>query len=496
MLQRAVAVGALVAGLWLCGPAGAAVPPTRIMTLGDSVTVNPQDMADFSARVPALVAVQAAAALAFTGPLRVSPDHRGFVDAAGKPFFWLGDTAWALPVVLNPADADLYLRNRGAKGFTVVQCVLAWSGGTGDNKNTPHPNHAGERPWLNDNPATPNDAFFRHVDYLVDTANREGIVLAMLPSWSNFVDNGLLNNGNARAYGRWLGARYRSRPNIIWVIGGDIESKRDGTPYLELAAGLKETDGTHLVTYHNQAWSSDQKGADPWLDFNMSQAWGRYYIPAMVAHDYILKPPKPTVMGEVAYEDGPQYPNKPINPLAIRKQAWWTYLSGGGHTYGNNSVWGFGKYYDPGTSPDWKKALDSQGAFHVGKARTILASRSWWTLVPDQKIVPNEAVSDNIWKYGSGVVAARLGDGSGALVYLPDPKAINVDLGRIAAKGALRASWINPITGEATVIGDVGSSGTRSFTTPAGLTDAVLALDRSGPAATPPATPPTSRSGS
>ena len=30
------------------------------------------------------------------GPLRVSEDGRRFVDRDGRPFFWLGDTAWPL----------------------------------------------------------------------------------------------------------------------------------------------------------------------------------------------------------------------------------------------------------------------------------------------------------------------------------------------------------------------------------------------------------------
>ena len=30
------------------------------------------------------------------GPLKVSANGRHFVDRAGKPFFWLGDTGWPL----------------------------------------------------------------------------------------------------------------------------------------------------------------------------------------------------------------------------------------------------------------------------------------------------------------------------------------------------------------------------------------------------------------
>jgi len=31
----------------------------------------------------------------------------------------------------------------------------------------------------------------------------------------------IFNTDNARIYGRFLGERYRSDPNIIWILGGD-----------------------------------------------------------------------------------------------------------------------------------------------------------------------------------------------------------------------------------------------------------------------------------
>src|SRR5688572_17438191 len=86
------------------------------------------------------------------GPIGVSRDGRHFVDAAGKPFFWLGDTAWPLFVELPKAAAEAYLEDRSRKGFNVVQAVLAWAhGGSGFEKGPlPLPNVAGDRIWKND----------------------------------------------------------------------------------------------------------------------------------------------------------------------------------------------------------------------------------------------------------------------------------------------------------------------------------------------------------
>ena len=57
-------------------------------------------------------------------PARVSDNHRYLIDQYGEPFFYLGDTAWELFHRLTREEADLYLRNRAAKRFTVIQAVI------------------------------------------------------------------------------------------------------------------------------------------------------------------------------------------------------------------------------------------------------------------------------------------------------------------------------------------------------------------------------------
>ena len=41
----------------------------------------------------------------------------------GKPFFYTGDTAWELFHRTTREEADMYLENRAAKGFNVIQAV-------------------------------------------------------------------------------------------------------------------------------------------------------------------------------------------------------------------------------------------------------------------------------------------------------------------------------------------------------------------------------------
>ena len=54
------------------------------------------------------------------GALEVSADGHFLQHSDGTAFFWLGDTAWRLPV-LSPNDVEYYLANRVQKGFNVIQ---------------------------------------------------------------------------------------------------------------------------------------------------------------------------------------------------------------------------------------------------------------------------------------------------------------------------------------------------------------------------------------
>ena len=57
------------------------------------------------------------------GQLRVAANKRYLEFDDGTAFFYLADTAWELFHRLSLTEAQYYLDNRAAKGFTVVQAV-------------------------------------------------------------------------------------------------------------------------------------------------------------------------------------------------------------------------------------------------------------------------------------------------------------------------------------------------------------------------------------
>jgi hypothetical protein len=184
----------------------------------------------------------------------------------------------------------------------------------------------------------------------------------------------------------------------------------------------------------------------------------------MVTNDYGLKPIKPVLMAEGAYEAGSEYGFE-VTPLWIRRQAYYSYLAGAHHTYGHNDSWR--------VLPTWRQALDAPGAAQLGILRRIfLARREWWLLVPDQSVFASGGQT-------AGEVlclAARHQDGKWAMVYLGEKATFSVNMDKVAG-AQVNAFWVNPKTGDAVAAGTFPNSGQRSFSTPDGWEDALLVLE-------------------
>ena len=208
--------------------------------------------------------------------------------------------------------------------------------------------------------------------------------------------------------------------------------------YRELARGLREGDGgAHLITYHPCGWRSSSQyfHADDWLGFNMIETWTEWskIYPAVLS-DTLLSPRKPVVLGEGAYEDGPEYPQGPITPLLVRRQAWWAVMAGGFPTYGQNQMWRM--------EAGWDRTFDTPGAAHVAKMKEIVTAMPWWEMVPDQGLFATGVSSERTLN-----AALRSYGGDRAVAYLSSQCTFTLHLDHIAAKNA-RATWIHPVTGE------------------------------------------------
>ncbi|MCR4413280.1 MAG: DUF4038 domain-containing protein, partial [Thermoguttaceae bacterium] len=202
-------------------------------------------------------------------PVKVSPNHRYFVDQKGKPVFWLGTTQWQLFRGYKLEDAKTIVERTAAHGFAFAQVMLM---GVGDGTT---PNVYGQRAWIDNNPLAPNEAYFKNVDAVVRAAADHNLTISMTLFHQRYRKS--ITLANARAWARWVAARYKDAPNIVWSM--TPEARQEFVPILrELAAGLREGDGgRHLVTFKPDPapYSSSFIHAEPWLDFNSMQTWNR-----------------------------------------------------------------------------------------------------------------------------------------------------------------------------------------------------------------------------
>jgi hypothetical protein len=395
--------------------------------------------------------------------VKVSENGRYFTDQQGTPLFWLGTTQWELFRGYIREDARTILESARDKGFAFAQVMLM---GVGDGTK---PNVYGEKPWIDDDPLTPNEAYFRNVDAVVRMADENNVVISMTLYHQRYRNH--ITVENARAWAKWLTQRYGSVPALVWSM--TPEAKPEFVPVLrELAAGLREGDsGHHLITFKPDPapYTSSFLHEESWLDFNAMQTWNRVdLIYPMVTHDYNLTPVKPVLMAEGAYEEGSEYGFE-VTPLWVRRQAYYSYLAGAHHTYGHNDSWR--------VLPTWKQALDAPGARQLTLLKRIFEGmKEWWRLVPDQTVFASGGNTEGtVLNLG-----ARHQDGRWIMVYLGDKASFSIDMSKITAAKEVVARWIDPRTGGTVAAGRFANTGVQSFSTPEGWEDALLILEASG----------------
>jgi len=413
-----------------------------------------------------------------TRHLCVSDNGRYLQYRNGEPFLYLADTAWELLHRLDLSESKYYLRRRAVQGFTTIQTVII---GEQDGLHTPNAN--GDCPLCDDDPTQPTEAYFQHVDAVVDVAAEMGLTMALLPTWgahwkSKNGGTAIFTPESALSYGRFLGQRYVDSP-VIWVLGGDrvVEGDKQRAVLDAMAEGLRQGDqGNHLITFHpcGPGHSSSQLHDAKWLDFNMiqsSHAARDHDNGLMIERDYGLLPVKPTLDGEPRYETIPigfynsdTAATRRFDDYDCRQAAYWAMLAGAcGHTYGNNNVW---QMWTPAREPaisaniPWYEAINHVGAVQMGYLHKLFQSHSFHKLAPCQ-----EMLIDAPCNGGAKVRAACASDGQYALVYSPRGEQFTVEIDRIKTE-RVRMWWFDPRYGSAHLLHTTDTLGCQTFVPP------------------------------
>ena len=135
------------------------------------------------------------------GKLQISEEGRYLKHENGKPFFWLGDTGWLLPQCTERSEVSYYLNECRKAGFNVVQVQTL--------NDVPSINQYGQYSMIDGYNFKNIDqkgiyGYWDHMDYIIKTAEKNGIFIGMVPIWGGPVAAGLMHEKEAEAYGKFL----------------------------------------------------------------------------------------------------------------------------------------------------------------------------------------------------------------------------------------------------------------------------------------------------
>jgi hypothetical protein len=396
-------------------------------------------------------------------PLKISKNGRYFINQYNQPFFLNGDTGWTLLHKLTLPDAIHYLKNRKSKLFNTVFLQLL-------------PPEPGQQNAYNQSPfnvendfSTPNEAYFQYVENVIKEAAKLRLMVAIVPAWlgccrTNWFEVNYQNGPDkCRQYGRYLGERFGQYDNLIWIMGGDRDPLREENVQRSIAEGIKAATPDAPMTYHaaSSHSSTDVFPYESWLDFSMIYTYFRGkegvwtndmpQVYEIAQSEYQKTAYKPFILGESQYED-----ENVGNSQIVRRQAYWSALTGAtGHCYGS-SVWAF--------EGNWKNTLDIPGAFDMAIFYKTIMGLPWELLRPD---VANEIIAEgqSEWQKDDYISTAVLPNKRMMVMYMPVARTIKIRADQLRGT-IMKILWINPMTGKKTVAGYFSPTGIKEIKPP------------------------------
>lgn len=386
-------------------------------------------------------------------------ENHKLVDDSGRLFFYTADTAWELFHKLSLDEAKLFIDNRAAKGFNVLQAVAV---AELDGLKTPA-RACGCVPFKDLKTLEPDDKYFVHVKEVIAYANSRGIFIALVPMWgSYFVQNAawggkvkpIFDAESARRFVTYLAGVVKGL-QVIWLLGGD-------RPYLTpesravmnaMAAAIREQAGsTCLITAHSQGGRSvwDMLEQPEWLDFISWQSghMGECYPSWRNIESDYARTGRPVLDAEPCYESHPimrEYDfsrmdsGSRFTDFYVRRSSYWSVFSGAcGITYGCYGIWQMRREEDENAEipesaasayageriPYWHESLDFPGSRQIGYLRKFMESLpDPLSVRPDNSLI----LSDN--STGEGHMAALTNEAKSFIaVYVPHSATLCVDI--------------------------------------------------------------------
>ncbi|MGD0500441.1 MAG: DUF4038 domain-containing protein [Bryobacteraceae bacterium] len=447
----------------------------------------------------ALFCCGALSAASYRYPLEISgANPRILVDQNHVPFLIVGDSPHSIFSNLTSADASMYLADRAARGINALWVHLVCIRPIEGRRDASLLD--GTKPFTALIPGTnfydlttPNEAYFAHVDEVVQMAAKDGIVMMINPlETAGWLPTALANGPErCRAYGRYVGNRYKGFANVMWMNGNDFQQyavPANDAVMTAVALAIKEQAPKQIQTIelnYQASCSLDDPNWAPIVGLNLAYTYYATYAKVLDCYNQSAK--VPVFMGEANFEYDKEGDEDGGTTHVLRMQEYWSQLSGAtGQLYGNKYMWRF--------LPDWKSYLVSPGIIQLGYMADLFKTRKWYDLTPDQGHAfvtagyghyaatgPPATATTARFADSDYVTAAVTSDGTLGMAYLPQGGTIAVALSKL--QNGVTARWFDPTDNAFRAIdgSPFSNQGAHDFTTPgkngAGDPDWVLVLE-------------------
>ncbi|MHB8900769.1 MAG: apiosidase-like domain-containing protein [Thermoguttaceae bacterium] len=360
-------------------------------------------------------------------PRTDAPLH--FERQDGSPFWFLGDTAWALYTDFPEEKLDRravldYIDARAEQGFNVVHSMLLSEAGWGNRGGPPFDPIATE---------SLNPGYWQEVDARLRHVNDKGMVAGLALAWG---DKGRgepyawrrFPSPEARLrYARYIAARYGAF-NVYFLVSGEWHAEVNRSPgkdgraaqqqFVDIGNTLRASDpharmiGIHPMTADG---SVREFVGTPWMSF------GDYQQNYSELHGRILQSRAaglPCVNSEYAYflrdqnGDGLVDKDNSFDLDSIRHASWDIAMAGGYLVTGFGTTY-FGGNRDPGP---FDLLADKNGPWEeqVRHLPALFTALRWWNLQPHDDWIEGPSDRD-----GDGRRSAYRDNGSSVSVLAP-----------------------------------------------------------------------------
>ena len=432
----------------------------------------------------------------------------------GKPFFWMADTGWELFHRLSREEAIDYLETRKDQEFNVIMAVVL-----AELNGLDKPNFYGRLPFLDlqtlewdesEGNESEDYDYWDHMDYIINEAAERDMHIGLLPTWGDKVAYNwgagpmIFNNNPDKAYefSKKLAERYRDQWNIIWILGGDRTAvyEREGISHDDrpvwraMAKGIREICGDEVfITYHT-GWPETTQfyPNEEWLSMHTLQSGhGSRTVKSWEVIRSMLKTQNelPVIDLETCYEDHPVNPwdgkwskseKGYFDDYDVRARIYRGVFAGGcGIAYGHHHVWQFldttrnAPVFIGDTIIGWRNGIHADGANQLKHLKDLMLSRKDFNRIEDNSLVVSDKGSD----YKDEIIATRNKKGSYAMIYLPKPDSVTVDMD-VLSDGIKSVFCFNPVTGKFTSLENKNLEGLHTFSPSSDIQkDWVLVVD-------------------